>query len=160
MTARRKNKMDKSSIERGKNFMKTIVKASLKALFSIGVRSQTNVDKFIVVFTDTVEDELNKLGLIPKPVVTEKLIEPPKTISEPTQTTSPPPAPTKDPDLQADIKVLGLYPFLTKNLRIANINTVEQLIAEMQKRPLTEIKGIKEKAQAKITEAIKNYMKK
>ncbi len=155
--------MDKSSIERGEAFMKAIVKASLIGLFSIGVRSQTNIDKFIVVFTDTVENELNKLGLIPKnksEPEEKKPIEQHKTISQSTQTISITPAPIKEPDLQADIKVLRLYPFLTKNLHTAGINTVGELLSEMQKRPLTEIKGVKEKAQAKITEAIKNYMKK
>ena len=155
---------NKPDPKKGEDFMRAIVKASLYGLFAIGVRSQKNIDDFIVAFTSKVESELTKLGMIP--AVKKDLPGPPKTISQSIQaisTTSSHPVPitpfnSNHPNTSG-IEVLKLHHFIIKNLKKANINTVEQLIGEMQKRPLTEIKGIKNKAQDRIREAVKNYTK-
>ncbi len=157
--------MDKPDIKRGEDFMRAIVKASLYGLFSIGVRSQANIDRFIVAFTTKVESELEKLGITQPDNISVPPQKTPTPDANPTApvngthqpaVTTPPPS---NPNLLANIKELKLHPFIIKSLELANINTIEQLMSEMQKRPLTEIKGIKEKSQEQIRVAIKNYIK-
>ena len=134
--------------DKGQAVMKAVIKASLYGLFAIGVRSQANIDRFIVAFTNKFEEQMEALG-----ITQEKETIPNSTPLPPTNT----PVPPAPPPLDADIKVLKLHPQMAGSLRKANINTVEQLVAEMQKRPLTEIKGIKERGQEMIREAVKKY---
>ncbi len=45
-------------IKRGEQFMKAVVKASLYALFSIGIRSSEMIDRFVISFTENFEKQM------------------------------------------------------------------------------------------------------
>ena len=139
------------SIERGQAFMKAVVKASLYGLFAIGVRSQANIDKFVVAFTENLDKNLQILGITPmvaeaKPAVPTTKLEEAKPV---------------EPRFENPSKVeeLHLMPKTLEALRKAKITTVDQLITEMQKRDLKEIKGIDDKAVAEIREAVAKWEK-
>ncbi len=51
--------------ERGQEIMQAVFKASMQALFAIGVRSSDNVDKFTLHFSNALDREFLKIGLLP-----------------------------------------------------------------------------------------------
>ena len=73
-----------SDIKKGEAFMKGIVKASLHALFAIGVKSPLVVDRFIISFTENFEKQMELLTVPSQPQTTvgqaepEVGVEPPK----------------------------------------------------------------------------------
>ena len=115
----------------GEQILRTFVKASLRALFSIGVKSQTNIDTFVKVFSEEVTKEWDKLPL-EKPVIETK--------------------PAGD-----DISTILHNPQIIKALKNAGIETIEQLITRGQKEPFTTIRGIKVKNDSIILESIKTW---
>lgn len=50
----------------GSQIIKSVYKASLQALFSIGVKSPDNVEKFTASFTRALDREFLKIGLLPQ----------------------------------------------------------------------------------------------
>lgn len=113
----------------GEQILRTFVKASLRALFAIGVKSQTNIDTFVKVFSEEVTKEWEKL---PSDVqVTDKPKE--------------------------DISTIIRNTMIVRALKTAGIETVEQLVARGQQEPFTSIKGIKDKSANIILQAIKKW---
>ena len=51
----------KPDIKRGEAFMKAVVKASLGALFAIGIKSPEIIDRFIISFTENFEKYMQTL---------------------------------------------------------------------------------------------------
>ena len=51
-----------SDIKRGEQWMKAVVKASLHALFDIGIKSPAVVDRFIISFTENFEKQMSLLN--------------------------------------------------------------------------------------------------
>lgn len=129
------------NIERGETFMKAVYKSVISALILLGVKSQENLERYTAYFAQELEKNLIKEGFITSELPLKK--------EEQT---------AKEPDLNIDISTLKLSSFTFKWLREAGLDTVEKVVSEMQKRPLIELKGIGEKSEGQIREAIKNYM--
>lgn len=138
------------SKERGEEFIKAIVKAAMVSLISIGVKTEVNINRFMIRFEEEVEKRLKEIGMMKDEEPTTPAIL--KIDKVDTQEN----IPQKDSS-QEDIEKLKLHPFTIKSLRAANINTILELIEAMQKDDLSKIKGIKEKSAEKIRQAIKNY---
>ncbi len=145
MTARRrKTQMDKPETpkERGQEFIKAIVKSAMVALISIGVKTEDNINRFMIRFEEEVEKRLKDIGMM--------------AIDEPTPSPTPAQVSQRDPST-VDIKELKLPFYVLSPLKKAGITTYLQLLEAMQKDDLTKIKGIKETSAEKIREAVKNY---
>lgn len=134
--------------EKGEAFMKAVVKASLYALFSIGVRSQVNIDRFVIAFTENLEKNLEIVGMRPQaqePEVSE--VEP---IPEATVSTG-----TSDPK-KDDLSIIK-SPLIKKALEKMGIDTMTKLITTMQQKDLTTIKGIGKKSVDEIRKAVTKW---
>src|SRR2546430_14586261 len=59
--------MDNNQAQRGEEIMKAVYKASLQALFSIGVKSPQYVDAFSLHLTQSLDREFLKIGLFQPP---------------------------------------------------------------------------------------------
>ena len=138
--------------QRGEAFLKAIVKAAIIALFSIGVKSETVVNRFMIRFEEEVERRMKELGLM-------ATAEPAQPESGATTVTKGDFSSTTEviDESKVDIKEIKLHPFIIKALIASGINTLNDLRTAMQKDDLTKIKGIKEKSAEKIREAVKNY---
>ncbi len=166
----------KPNIEKGEAFMKAVVKASLYALFAIGVRSQVNIDRFVIAFTESLEKNLETAGIV-----------------APLKTVGPIMLPTKEPDKDQGSVTVGVAPqaqepkvseveptpevtespvtsvpekddlstirnvVIRKALKKAGIDTMDKLITEMQQKDLTTIKGIGKKSVDEIREAVSKW---
>ena len=156
-----KKMRNKGNSQFGEQFMKAVTKASLNALFAIGVRSPENIDKFIVAFTENLDKSFIDLGLLSsepvQPQTEEKKEDEatPKLAGLPT-TKDNQPAGTNPPAKSIN-KNLDITPRVITLLEAASITTIEQLELEMGKRSLTEIEGIQEVDQANIREALKKW---
>lgn len=154
--------MNKGNAEFGERFMKAVTKASLNALFAIGVRSPENIDKFIIAFTENLDKSFIDLGLLPTEPVqpqiekSEGIEATPKLAGSPT-TQDNKPAGTNPPKHLSIVKNLDISPRVITLLEAAGITSIEQLELEMGKRSLTEIEGIQEADQVAIREALKKW---
>jgi hypothetical protein len=127
----------------GEQIIKSVYKASLVALFAIGVKSPDNVEKFTASFTQALDREFLKIGLLPKP---DTRID-----SEPLLVDSKGPVKSLDDPLDK----LQLMNIIKVRLKKVGITTVGELMTEMQKAPLTAITGVKEKSAIQIVTALK-----
>lgn len=148
--------MPKPNIERGEAFMKAVVKASLYALFAIGVRSQANIDKFIVAFTESLEKNLEIAGITPAPKGVSTVGQEVETPSGPVTDVTESPV-TSDLGEKDLIRVIIKNALTRKALNDAGIYTVNQLLTRMQKKDLIEIKGIAKKSAENIKEAVAKW---
>lgn len=133
--------------QKGQEFMKAVVKASLYALFSIGVRSQVNIDKFITAFTENLDKSFKDLGMIK---------EVPMVGSSSGQEAVPPSEPLTDEQAPL-ISTIIENTMILKALKKEGITKVSDLILEMSKRDLTEIKGIGKKSMDIIRKEISEW---
>ncbi len=146
----------------GEAIVKSVYKASLLALFAIGVKSPENVEKFTASFTQALDREFLKIGLLPKPQ--ESLKEQHQRYAGiKTDPAKWPPAPYDPPmedvppvkSLDDPLDKLQLITIIKVRLRKQGIDTIGQLMTRMQKEPLTAITGIKEKSATHILAALK-----
>ena len=135
---------------KGQEFMKAVVKASLWGLFAIGVRSQQNIDKFVVAFTENLNKSLERMGL------NKSGWSKPDTIDQPESDV---PIKPEEQSETTDLSLTDLDPEIVKLLKSAGINTPDELTMEMQKRDLKEIKGIDDKSVDKIRKAVAGWTK-
>ncbi len=63
---------EQEQIESGSRIIKAVYKASIKALFAIGVKSPENVDKFSLHFSQELDKEFLKIGLFEVPGGTKR----------------------------------------------------------------------------------------
>lgn len=138
---------DKTQIEQGSKIIKSVYKASIKALFAIGVKSPEYVDKFTLNFSQELDREFLKIGLFEKPLEgTVELVAPDIVVTRSTY----PPLGDKNGDIKQNVTALGLNPVIVSHLKRANILTIEELMTIMQKDSLTTIRGIAEKSAKEI----------
>lgn len=126
-------------IKRGEEIIKSVYKAALQALFVIGVKSPEYVEKFSMAFSQALDKEFNKIGLLQPPEEDES----PNTIVA-----------YEVPKRVYDIDLLGLHHLIEKRLKDAGFMTIEGLMLYMQEQPLTSIKGVKEKSEKQIIEKL------
>lgn len=132
------------NIANGAEFMKRIIKASLSALFAIGVTSSKNVDKFISHFSE----ELLKNYSQPQNE-NSKPNEPAKIA---------PQSPTTNDNMKSDINVLIENTIVQKALYAAGITTIESLVFRMQQEDLVKIKGIGRKSADELRAAVNKWI--
>lgn len=154
---------DQAQIEKGQAIIKAVYKASLKALFAIGVKSPENVDKFSLHFSQELDKEFLKIGLFESPIGGTARENPyPSSYSEKINDgltiesigikyddVKNIPTP-KLKNTKVSVKALGLTPLTVATLKRAGILTVEELMDIMQKDSLTSIRGIAEKTAQEI----------
>lgn len=130
--------------ERGAEIIQAVYKASLRALFAIGVKSPDYVESFSLHFTNALDREFLKIGLF-------------QPNDAPKQTNSEPSGPVEAPlkNLDEPIADLRLMTVVRLRLQKAGIKTVGDLMNYMQKEPLTSIVGVKEKSAKHILEKLK-----
>lgn len=155
---------------RGQEIMQAVFKASMQALFAIGVKSSDNIDKFTLHFSNAIDKEFLKIGLLPNQVdqieaqagssvsgeVGVETLEQPSGLDlsrEAGFTT------LNYGKTEAMIAILELPPLVTYNLKKAGIETIDELMTRMQQQALTDIKGIKEKSAKQILEKLATYQK-
>ena len=126
--------------KRGEEIMQAVFKASMQALFSIGVKSPEYVDKFTLNFSEALDREFLKIGLFQP--------------HEAQQDSAVGQAVSQDAGPDISIDTLGLKPLINFHLKKAGITTIEELMTRMQQEALTDIKGIKEKSAKQILEAL------
>lgn len=141
---------DQAQIEQGSKIIRAVYKASLKALFAIGVKSPDNVDKFSLHFSQELDKEFLKIGLFEKQS-SEKIAG----FAEVTHVE--PPRFKVDPRLEESVKTLGLSPITVATLKRAKILTIEELMNIMQKDSLTSIRGIGDKTAKEILGAFAKW---
>ena len=124
-----------NDIKRGEEIILAIYKASLSALFSIGVRSSYNVDIFTSAFSNELYKEFERIGLLKTEIARE----------------------VEKTPIDSEISKLGLNMLITSALKKAGIVTIIKLIAEMQKDSLRKIRGIGLKSENQIIQAIKAW---
>src|SRR5258706_4066648 len=147
--------------ERGQEIMQAVFKASMQALFAIGVRSSDNVDKFTLHFSNALDREFLKIGLLPNQV--DQLEAQADTSSRHVVEDTPEPNYSDiDEDKEFDeslatplgasgfttldygksiamIEALELKPLVTYHLKKAGITTIDELMTRMQQEALTTI---------------------
>lgn len=128
-------------------YVKALVKASLSALFAIGVKSPEYVERFAVAFQNALEKNLASL---PQP----QEVVPPSVVPVPEVTGSPR---TAD-DMKADISLIIENTMIQKALRESGITTIDQLITRGQQEDYATIKGIGDKSQQEIRAALDKYI--
>ena len=121
--------------QKGQAIVKAITKAALRALFSIGVKSPYYVDRFVVAFSEAIEEEWNKLPVEPTEPVQQNQV-------------------TKEED---NLALIIENTMIQKALRKAGIDTIEKLITKGQQDDYVSIKGIGRKSADDITERIKKW---
>lgn len=159
---------------RGQEIMQAVFKASMQALFAIGVKSSDNVDKFTLHFSNALDKEFLKIGLLPNQV---DQIEAQDSTSFGQDDTALSPGPNINtgadeatvgevkkgyyPDLTPVLAIenLKLKPLVAYHLKKAGITTIDELMTRMQQVALTSIKGIKEKSAKQILEALATWQK-
>lgn len=156
---------NKGNPQFGEQFMKAVTKASLNALFAIGVRSEENINKFIIAFTENLDKSFIDLGIVPtepaQPQIekSEGVEATPKLVESPTtkDTTKDDVTVAKDKFGLPLVKNLGIDIRLIDILEKTKIHSIEELELEMGKRSLTEIVGITEQDEKDIREALKTW---
>ena len=129
--------------KRGEEIMQAVFKASMQALFSIGVKSPEYVDKFTLNFSEALDREFLKIGLFQPQTEAQQDSAVGQAVSQ-----------DVGPDISSSIKDLKLQNFIIHHLKKAGITTIEELMTRMQQEALTDIKGIKEKSAKQILEAL------
>ncbi len=143
--------------ERGREIIQAVYKASMQALFTIGVKSSDNIEKFTQAFSSAMDREFLKIGLFQP---------------QEAQDSVPRAEGTPEPNLREagfvqlkydkgtyTIEALELKPLVTYHLKKAGITTIDELMTRMQQSALTEIKGIKEKSAKQILEGLASWQK-
>lgn len=133
-----------NDVKKGEEIIKAVFKASLQALFAIGVKSPEYVDAFTLKFSDALDREFMKIGL---------------TSEKSDETVQQVPPPSIPHDTSVSIKVLSLQPFTMNSLKKNDIITIQDLMTIMQKDSLTTLKGIKEKSAKEILEKLRIWNK-
>lgn len=136
----------------GEKIIKSVYKASLVALFSIGVTSPDNVEKFTASFTRALDKEFLKIGLLPHIGGTPRTEPYPTTDTESLNQED---VTKANKSLDDSLDKLQLLNIVKVRLRKQGFETIGQLMTAMQKEPLTSITGIKEKSALQIIEALK-----
>lgn len=138
-----------SEAKRGEEILKAVFKASLIALFAIGVRSPGYVDKFTLAFSEALDKEFLKIGLISANEIQGNIA---RSDSPPF---SSPGSLEKVKKTSDPINTLKLHHLTKSALTKQGINTVEELMDRMQKDPLTYIKGISSKRANEILNSLR-----
>ena len=147
--------MDKNE-KRGEEIIKAVYKASLTGLFAIGVRSPQYVNSFTLAFTEALDKEFLKIGLLSADSiqVQQKPLLVDKPQPEPESNTTLP-----NKSVEDSIDALGLNALTQSYLLKAHITTISKLMESMQKDSLTAIKGIGKKSAHQILTALERWNK-
>ena len=117
--------------QRGMAFMKVVVKSSLFALFTIGVKSPDNIEKFVAAFEKAMDRGLSAGGFIPHPMNAQPM--------------------------ETDITFVVKSNLIRSVLQKHGILTGEALVEKLKTMDLTTLKGIGTRSVAVIRKDIDTW---